>query len=65
MSGRSYLRQTESSICEAQVACEGNYIRLQRQAKGLKTCGMCEKAIEKRNKVIPPRGINYKENADE
>ena len=64
MPGRSYLRETESSICEAQVACDGNYIQPRRQALGKTICGACEKANEKRNKVIAPRGINYREKSD-
>jgi hypothetical protein len=66
MPGTSYLRETESTICQAQVACEGNYIRLQRQAAGKTICGACEKAVAKKARGNPPlRGSRlYPENSD-
>jgi hypothetical protein len=65
MPGRSYLRETESTICQNQTACEGNYIQPRRMAKGKTICGACEKAMAKRGKVSPPRGSKlYPENSD-
>ena len=54
-----------STICTAQVACEGNYVQPKRLAKGRTDCGICEKAVEKRNKVTPLKGIKlYPEDSD-
>lgn len=61
MPGKPYLRDTLSTICTEQVACEGNYIQPKRLASGKTFCGACEKALATRGKSIPPRGINYKE----
>ena len=64
MPGTSYLRETLSIICSEQAACDGNYIQPRRMAQGKTICGTCEKALAKRGKSIPPRGINYKEGND-
>ena len=65
MPEKSYLRDTLSSICKEQAACEGNYIQPKRLAAGKTICGACEKALAKRGKVIPLRGSKlYPEDCD-
>ena len=65
MPGTSYLRETLSAICTRQAACEGNYIQPRRLALGKTICRTCEKALEKRGKVLPLRGSKlYPEDCD-
>ena len=65
MPGKSYLRETLSSLCPEQAACEGNYIQPRRLALGKTICAACEKALAKRGKKISPRGSKlYPENCD-
>lgn len=65
MPGTSYLRETLSSICKEQAACDGNYIQPKRLATGKTICATCEKALAKRGKKIPLKGIKlYPENCD-
>lgn len=56
----SGMKPTISKVCEAQVACEGAYV-IRKKSPDATICGKCEKALEARKKVIPPRGLNYRD----
>lgn len=62
----SYMRPTLSTICPAQIACDGNYIHPKRIRAGAIMCAKCESAAERRNKMVPPRGTKvYRREKDE
>ena len=44
--------------CASRVACDGNYLTVKRQSKGITICARCEAALATRGKVIGPRGVN-------
>lgn len=50
----------ESAICTRQIACDGTLLRAKRRETGI--CTACEEALNKRGKLIAPRGINYHDN---
>ena len=56
----SGMKPTISPVCTAQVACEGAYV-IRKNKPAATICGKCEKTLEDRKKVIPPRGHNYRE----
>ena len=59
----SPMKPTVSKVCESQVACDGAYV-IRRSKPDATICSKCENALERRNKVIKPRGINYQDKTD-
>ena len=59
----SLMRPTVSKVCESQVACDGAYV-VRRSQPEATVCAKCEKSLAARRRVIPPRGINYRDKTD-
>lgn len=59
----SGMKPTVSKVCASQIACDGAYV-IRRNMPDATICSKCEIAMERRNKVIQPRGINYSDKTD-